>query len=241
MSEAIARTDEGQNQVAQLLALAVEKGLGVEGLEKLVALQERVMARQAESAMAAAMAEFQRRCPSIKKTSTARVTTAGGGTYSYTYAELDEIAQTVNPLLADLGLSYTWDSEMTDTMHTCRCTLRHAAGHQVTSSFTCPIDTTAKMNGTQKAGAALTYARRQSLISVLGLTTTDPDTDGASGGESLGTLSESQVADLEALIQEVGANRARFLAWIKAADVSQIRVADHKRAVDALEKMRAKR
>jgi len=237
MSEALVTTDGGQ--VATLLTLAIEKGLGVEGLEKLVALQERVMAKKAESQMYDAMATFQRRCPSIKKSTVAKVVTTGGGTYSYSYAELDEIAYTVNPILAELGLSYTWDSSLTDTIHTCRCTLRHVAGHHVTASFTCPIDTQAKMNGTQKAGAALTYARRQSLISVLGLTTTDPDTDGEEHGG--GFVTEAQAANIQALISEVGAKTELFLQWLGAASLAEIPAKDYNRAVNALVERRKKR
>lgn len=233
---ALARTDG--SAVAQLLHLAVEKGIGVEGLEKLVALQERVMARQAEADWSAAVATFQQKCPSIKKSSTAEIVTQGGSRFKYNYAELDEIAGTVNPILSELGLSYTWDSTLDEKILTCRCTLRHASGHAVTSSFTCPIDTTARMNSSQQAGAALTYARRQALVQVLGLTTTDPDTDGASGGASLGAISEGQAADMQALIEEVKADKAKFLAWLKVDSLANIAAKDHQKAVDALVKMR---
>jgi hypothetical protein len=184
------------------------------------------------------MADFQRRCPSIQKTSEAKVVTQSGGNYSYNYAELDEIARTVNPILAELGLSYTWDSEVTDASLTCRCTLRHSAGHHVTSSFTCPIDTTAKMNGTQKAGAALTYARRQSLVSVLGLTTTDPDTDGSD--RSGATISDEQEANIMALVTEMGIKLEGFLKWCKVERVNDILAKDYHKVMSALIERRKK-
>ena len=229
----IARREES-NQVATLLALAVEKGLGVEGLEKLVALQERVMDRQAAGEFAQAMADFQKHCPPIARTSTAKIVTGGGSNYSYSYAELDEIARTVNPILSELGFSYTWDSTMTDNLLTCVCTLRHASGHKVSSSFTAPLDQTARMNGPQKAKAALTYSQRCSLISVLGLTTCDPDTDAVEPTLS-GTITEAQQADLRALLEEVGAQEERFCKWLGATSVSAIQSRDYSRAIQALE------
>jgi hypothetical protein len=181
---------------------------------------------------------FQRRCPSIKKTSTAEIATQSGTRFRYTYAELDEIARTVNPILAEVGLSYTWDSAEDGAALTCICTLRHVSGHSVSSRFTCPIDSTARMSGPQRTAAALTYARRQAMVQVLGLTTTDPDTDGAESGEGMGEITETQAADLEALIEEVKADKARFLKYLGVGSIIEIRAKDYGKAVQALQQKR---
>ena len=69
------------------------------------------------------------------------------------------------------------------------------------------------MSEAQKHGAALTYGKRQSLTSVLGLTTADDDTDGVERGGKPDPITEGQLADLEALIEDVGADWQKFLAW----------------------------
>jgi hypothetical protein len=226
--------------VAQLLQLAVQQlgGEGaasaVEALEKLVALHERVEANRAAGEFAKAMAEFQQRCPSIPKTSTAKIATAGGSSYSYKYAELDQIASVVGPILSDLGVSYSWDSDVVGDVLKCSCTIRHSNGHTVTSTFSCPTDTKAAMSGAQKFGAALTYARRQSLIQVLGLTTCDPDDDGATQA-SVTKIDRNQAANIESLMSEVGADRAKFLHYMGVASIEDIPVSGFQKAVNSLQ------
>jgi len=80
----VVHEDVNVPSIASLLQLAVQQlgGEGaasaVEALERLVALHERVEANRAAGEFAGAMAEFQRRCPPIPKSSTAKIVTAGG-------------------------------------------------------------------------------------------------------------------------------------------------------------------
>src|SRR5690606_18062525 len=90
---------------------------------------------------------------------------------------------------------------------------RHVDGHEERASFPVPVDSGARMSAAQANGAALTYGRRQSLIAVLGLTTAEDDADGAESVGSAEAITESQAADLDALIEEVGADRQKLLAW----------------------------
>ena len=156
-------------RIGSLLSLAIEKGLSVEGLEKLVALHERVMDRSAAQEFAQAMAQFQEECPPIRKTTTATITTKSGGQYQYTYAELDEIARTVRPHLHKHGLSYSWDSACDDKMVSATCVVQHVNGHSRRAGFSAPVDTLAQMSGAQKYASALSFAKRQTLIQVLGV------------------------------------------------------------------------
>ena len=119
----------------------------------------------------------------IKKTSEAEILDREGGLkYRYKYAELDEIARTVVPILHKFGLSYSWDSSLAEGIMTVVCTLRHVNTYETTATFGCPTESKAGMSEQQKSAGALTFARRQSLIQVLGLTTCDPDNDG--GGDT---------------------------------------------------------
>ena len=208
----------GKGEPTSLVQYAIEKGTPVEVLERLVALQERVTEREARSAFFDAMSKFQAACPAIKKTGVARVKTKSGVNYQYKYSELNEIARVARPILSPLGLSYTWDSTLDAGKLNCSCTLRHIDGHSETATFSCPTDTKADMSGAQATGAALTYARRQSLIQVLGLTTTDEDIDGAGEGGGGGAITDEQAADLQALVAEVfgddESRRLRFLKWL---------------------------
>lgn len=218
-------------EIVDLLRAAVEHGLPVETLERLQALHERVSDRAAATEFARELAAFQEECPPIAKTSTANVVTLKGARYSYTYAALDTIARTVRPLLAKRGFSYTWDSEIRDKvlLH-CVCILRHVNGHSERANFQAPVESSAGMSEQQKHASALTYARRQSLVQVLGLTTTEPDTDGA----KLEPITQDQADDLRALIESEGANLARFLKWAKVQRLEDLPSRDYESAVNTI-------
>lgn len=226
-----------QEEMSGLVRLAIEQNVSVDVLERLVALQERVSDRNARQAMSEAVASFQAECPSIKKGRTARIATKAGGSYSYTFASLDEIARAIRPLLHRHGLSYTWDSTTDGKTLSCTCILRHVEGGEDRATFTCPTDTKAEMSGAQATAAALTYARRQALVQVLGLTVTDDDNDGAPP-VSAEKITESQAADLAALANEVGADLPKFLKYMKVGALSEIPASEYARAVRALEKKR---
>ena len=79
--------------------------------------------------------------PADQEGEPANVATKGGGSYSYTYADLPEIQTTVDPYLAKNGFSYSWDSEAdAKGLMKVTCTLRHVNGHSTTSSMSLPTE-----------------------------------------------------------------------------------------------------
>lgn len=227
--------------VTDLLRMAIDRGIPVEQFEKLVALHRDIEKHQAEREFFAAFAAFQAECPPIKKTNTANIATRSGAKFSYTFAPLDEIARTVNPFLTRNAFSYSWDTKVEGNSLTKICTLRHAAGHSITSTASLPIDTAAGMSDQQKVAAAGTFAERMSLRSVLGLTTTDDDTDGESVKAMDPTkISDDQVTALNDLVVEVKADLPRFLKFMSVEKLADITVGEYQRAVTALEQKRPK-
>lgn len=229
-----------RGSITELLHLAVEKGTPVEQLKELVALHERLTDRQAAIEFAQAMAAFQKECPPIKKSSDAKIATKGGGSYSYTYAELDEIARTVNPILAKNGLSYSWDCKVEKDTLTCVCTVRHINGHSTSSTFALPVDNPSAMSAQQKVGAAMTFAQRRSLSAVLGLTTTDDDPDAAAQVDPK-PIDDDQFTFITDLLAETSANEVRFLKYLGVASVKAIPASRYKEAVAALNEIGQKR
>lgn len=221
---------------ASLVHFAIERGVDVSVLERLVALQERVTERNARAAFFEAVADFQEQCPEIAKSKTAQIATKGGGRYSYSYAPLEEITRTIRPLLKRHGLSYSWTVEPGEKVLFVTCVLRHIDGHEERASFPVPVDTAAAMSDAQKNGAALTYGKRQSLTSVLGLTTADEDKDGA--GRSVETITANQADALDSLMNEVKVDRRKFLAWLGVGSIGEITKEKYPQAVRALESRR---
>lgn len=225
-TETAVKTQEGTaitvvqpNTIVQLLDQAVNKNLPVESMEKLVNLYERVADRLAAQEFADALAKFQEDCPPVAKTAKADIATNKGARFSYFYAPLDEIARTVRPFLHKHGLSYTWDEVEKDGLVTTTCVLRHRNGHRESASFTCPTESANPgMSGQHKNAAAFTYGRRQSLIGVLGLTTTDPDTDGTVPGP----ISEDQIMELEEAFKGLRVSKPRFFRYLGLPEDSKL-------------------
>ena len=117
------------------------------------------------------LANFQQEVPTIHKA------TQGFG---YTYADLTAIYKVINPLMKKNGLGFTQllqDNKMvTIVFHIESC-------ETIESRTDIPMNVQLKgMNDFQVMGSAITYLRRYSLSSVLGLVT-DKDTD--AGGEQV--------------------------------------------------------
>lgn len=223
-------------QVVALFQQALQQGEGgAVALEKLVDLQERMHRRRAELEFSIALAEFQQVCPSIAKSSTAKIMTKGGSSYQFTYADLEEIISTVRPHLASNGFSFSFDSKTDGKMLTCTCTLRHAMGHRESSSFTLPTESASGASEQQKVGGALTYAKRQCLISILGLSVTDPEPEPV---KRAGTINEDQASNLLALIEETKVSREKFCARFGVANVTDLPASQYAEAVRLLEKRR---
>jgi|SRR5215831_9890778 len=162
-----------------LLAKAIEHNVSVDTLERLLTLRERLRAEQARTAFFAALAAFQGECPIITKTKQITIRPQNGAAYSYKYAPLDVIVEQVRALLVKHGLSYTIKTRQDEGSLTAICEAHHEAGHSEPSEVTVPIDRAARMNDTQKVGAARTYAARYAFCGAFGILSGDEDTDAA--------------------------------------------------------------
>lgn len=222
-----------------LLRLAIDKNLDIEKLKELIALKREAEREQAERAFHDAMAEFQAECPVIAKNREATKVSGQGTERLYAYADLSQIARTVRPILARHGLSWTWSSEIVEGKMAVTCTVRHRDGHAQRATFLAVITGTSIMSDSQKAGAAMTFAQRYSLIQALGLTTAEDDTDGAPGSHGHHdaggpTISEEQALTIDTLIKDTKANLTKFLDFFGVKSIRDLPASRHREAVGML-------
>jgi hypothetical protein len=104
------------------------------------------------------------------KTSTARVPTKSGGSYTYTYAPLPEILDAVRPILHKHGLAISQDVVGEAGYVGVVTRLIHESGEDLISG---PVMLPA--TDPQQAGAVITYLRRYSLCAVLGIAADEDD------------------------------------------------------------------
>ncbi len=156
-----------------LIEQAIEKGLDVASLEKLVALQERWEERKARKAFFDSFTNFQCECPDLRKTKAVSF-----GQTNYKYAPLADITRQIGQLLKTHGLSYRWEIQDTEKEIKVSCLITHTDGHTETTTMMASPDTSGSKNPIQARGSAIEYLKRYTLIGALGLSTADTDIDG---------------------------------------------------------------
>ena len=178
---------------------------------------EKWEARIAAEQYGHALAAFQAQCPQIVKR---RQIDLGGGKGPL-FASLDDIHDVIKPILAACGLSVRFSAEMTDAgQMRAKCFVRHGR-HEEASEVTLPVPTQMRVNSTQQAGAAFSYAKRYALCAALNIVVTDEDTDGNGLFE---TISEEQVVTLRELVESTNSDEKKFLKWLgveRFADIPQ--------------------
>jgi len=204
----------------------------IDAMERLLAMHERVSEQQRKTAFMEAMARLQAKLPQINKEGRIIVK----GVERSRFVRLEDLDTAVRPLLAEEGFSFSFDSDSSDgKLFKLSCKLSHREGHSETKYLTLPIDTSDYRSNVQSIGSTVSYGKRQLIKMHLNIIEKQEDDDGR-GGSKL--ITEEQVKDLEALIQEVGANKSRFLAYMECDALASILARDFKKAVTALESKR---
>ncbi len=126
----------------------------------------------------------------LKKSKTATVKMKSGGYYSYNYADLADILAMITPPLADNGLVIIQPVTVTDGQILIDTTLVHITGQWITTNLPLPNIATGNMNAIQQIGSVITYGRRYSVESLLGIAS-EEDTDGK-GGEAAQGQTQAQ-------------------------------------------------
>jgi hypothetical protein len=217
--------------IAAMIQFALQNQITPEGLEKLVALYERVDDRRAEREFNDAMRQFQRKCPRVIKGRP--VMSKDGRSVRYTFAPLEVVTETIRETEDACGFSHGFDQgEVGADYVTAVCIVRHVGGHHIQTTFKCLIDKEAYMNETQKGASATSYAKRHALLMAYGIAPAGEDNDaGSLNGQK---ITPQQAADLEALISEVGVDRVKFTQWLRVSSPTDLPTRDYQRAIDAL-------
>jgi len=164
-----------KDDVSQFISQAIQQKLPVEAMERLFNLYKEVKQEKAKEAFVNALAKFQKECPIIKKTK--KVLNKDGVTVRYQYAPIDSVVEQIKKPLAENGFSYNWDSVREEKHIKVICKLTHIDGHTETSTFDIPIVESQYMTSPQSYATAQSYAKRYTLLNVLGIATADEDND----------------------------------------------------------------
>lgn len=218
------------SDLLQVIANAVsDPALDVAKMKELLAMHMEIVREQRREAFDDAMTRLQSKLPQIPK--------YGQGKNSK-FAKLEDLDQIIRPMLAEERFSVSFNEvSQTDVSTTFELEVSRA-GHSKCHRLTVYNDkASTNRDGRpirppiQDNGSTASYARRYLLKLALNIVEKDEDTD----GESLKPISEDQVKDLEVMIKDAKADRAKFLEYMDVADIKDIWVRDLPKAINALE------
>lgn len=225
--------------IVQMIERAVmNPAVDIDKMERLLLMQERVMERTAKAAFNSALAEMQPKLPVIDERG-AIITDAKKGPQS-TYAKWEDINDGIRPLLAEYGFALSFRVKRTDAIVAVTGVLSHRDGHSEETTIDLSVDSSGNKNGVQAVGSSISYGKRYAAISLLNITSRAPqdrDDDGQAADPNH-WISEDDVADLVALMDDVGADRAKFLNFLKIDTLAHL---PKKRLGDAIKALEAKR
>lgn len=243
---AVIRTDEVQQQPASeatALIQAIERAainpaVDVDKMERLFALQERMMGRNAESAFNAAMTAAQQEMTPIS------ADMENTQTHSK-YASFAKLDRALRPIYTTHGFSLSFDEGDSPKPEHVRvlCYVAHIGGHSRTYHRDMPADGKGAKGGdvmtkTHAAGAAGSYGARYLLKGIFNVAVGEEDKD---GNQIQGCITDDQVTVLMDLAEEVGADRPRFLRFMNVRMLAEIKVGDYEKAKAALESKRTQK
>lgn len=233
-ADRIARNDDDR-LITIIGRIASDPSVDVAKFERLLAMQERIHDRTSKAAYSAALAAMQPELPIIAERGGIK---DKGGNVQSRYALWEDIVGIITPILSRHGFALSFRTGNDANGITVTGVLSHREGHSEQTSLTLPIDTSGNKNAVQSVGSSTSYGKRYVSGALLNLRYGETDDDGrAGGGPAL--LDEGQVANLEALITEIGADKRGFLRYIKAPSLDQIAASSYVACVKLLEAKRA--
>lgn len=215
--------------------LAVDPRVDVEKLGALMQLQERAEAKNAEREFNAAFARLQPQLPRIKKNGAIDL----GRGKPIQFARYEDIDFAIRPLLTAEGFSLSFSSIPTPAGVIMTGTLAHILGHARSSQMQLPADAGPGRNALQAIGSARSYGKRYLVFDLLNIITEGADDN----AQAVGWVTDQQADSIMSMLEECGMKtdpsvQANFLKYMNAKTVSEIRQADYKKAITALENKR---
>ncbi|HCF4841222.1 TPA: ERF family protein, partial [Pseudomonas aeruginosa] len=125
---------------------ASDPSCDIEKLERLMAMHERMQARQAEQQYTEALAAMQQELPAIAE--------RGDANGRYSYALWEDINERLKPILAKHGFALTFRTPRNEKGVEVEGVLSHRGGHSERTSMLLPADTSGNKNAVQAVASS---------------------------------------------------------------------------------------
>lgn len=162
---------------------ARDPSVDIDKMERLLQMQERVQARDAEVVFSSAFAKMQPELPAISR----NAQIVHKGQVISDYAEWSDISKAITPILARFGFSLSFKPAEMGSRVAVTAVLRHEDGHKDEATLPLPTDTSGAKNAVQAVGSTLTYGKRYAAILLLNIRVEgdSADDDGSASGPKI--------------------------------------------------------
>lgn len=214
---------------------ARDPSIDIDKMERLLAMQEKIFAKQAEAAFNAAMSVCQADMPQIVPRSANEQT-------SSMYAALEEIDRVARPIYTRHGFALSFGTIDCPVEGCFRqtCLATHSAGHARPYQADLPSDMAGikgnpNKTGIQAFGSTMSYGQRYMTKLVFNIVIGGEDNDG--NGPTLGP---GQLESIRKLLKDANTDEKTFLEFWRIDSLEKMPAFNYPVVVDMLEK-RAKR
>ena len=211
-------TISGATMMDVIARAASDPTVDVDKLERLLGMAERVRSEEARQAYATAMNACQAELGRV-------AADANNPQTKSKYASYPALDRAVRPVYSRHGFSLSFSTEAGAPADCIRlvCHVAHSGGHTVNHQVDMPADGKGAKGGdvmtkTHAVGAAMSYGQRYLLKLIFNIAVGE-DRD---GNAPVQTITQDQVDDLVALMDEVGADRTRFLNFLRVQSLSDL-------------------
>lgn len=219
-----AQTDQNAALLSVIHRAATDPNVDIDKMERLLAMQERVMARNAEAAFNEAMNAAQSEMRRVSADAYNQQTRS----HYPTYAAMD---RALRPIYTEHGFAISYDtgSDAPEGTVVVLAYVSHKAGHTRTYRATMPADGKGAKGGdvmtkTHAAGAGMSYGMRYLLKMIFNVAIGEDDTDGNQPGEVVECPPELLAAARSAAMNGTEAFRAY---WKKIQHADRKALAQH--------------
>ncbi len=228
---------EHPTPVLSILERAIDKGVDVDTMEKLLAMQEREKSNRAREAYNVAMKACQELMPTVVRD---RMNTHT----KKKYATLESVSESIKPVYTKHGFSLSYGTAQSPKDNHVRivCDCMHDAGHTQQYQLDCPYDTdgakgTANKTPIQGMGSAVSYGRRYLKLMIFDVVIEEEDDDGNSGAK----VSDEHIATLSEWIESTNTDLPRFLNWMGIEKLADMPVKQFGKALSELKRKAGKK
>ena len=206
---------EESQMVSMIERMAMSPEVDVEKLERLMAMQEKMLDREAEQAYTRSMVAVQGEIEAVTRDK------VNPQTHSK-FVSLEAMKKVVVPVYTREGFALSYgEADCPKENHVrVSCKVMHSGGHSEVFFYDCPIDDAGiagKVNKTPTHGkaSAVTYGERYILKLIFNITIQDEDDDGNAASQMVEYITEEMANILDSKLEENEIDKKKFNDWLK--------------------------